>query len=111
MVPYSAGMDAIFKALADKGRRRLLERLRQHDAQSLSELCAGMDMTRPAVAKHVAILEEAGLLRVQWRGRRKIHFLNTTPLFQIKERWLEAFDRPERMAKKALDQALSGRKP
>jgi DNA-binding transcriptional ArsR family regulator len=99
-------MDAVFKALADPSRRLLLDRLRQRNGQSLLELCAHLDLTRPAVAKHLGALEKAGLLGVQWRGREKRHYLNTAPLFRLQERWLDLFQRPEQMAAQALKKAL-----
>src|SRR6185312_17443025 len=48
--------DLVFRALADKSRRELLDRLYERAGQSLSELCEGLEMTRPAVAKHLRIL-------------------------------------------------------
>ncbi len=54
-------MDAVFKALADASRRKLLDELFKHNGQTLSELCVPLDMTRQAVAKHLALLEEANL--------------------------------------------------
>jgi predicted transcriptional regulator len=53
------GLDGIFRALADPSRRRLLDSLNQRNGQSLRELCAGLDMARQSVSKHLAILEDA----------------------------------------------------
>ena len=69
-------MDAVFKALADPSRRRLLDRLHARNGQTLNELCEQMDMTRQAVTKHLAILEEANLVAAVRDGREKHHFLN-----------------------------------
>ena len=55
-------MDAVFKALADASRRKLLDRLRAENGQTLGELCEHLDMTRQAVSKHLAMLEEANLV-------------------------------------------------
>ena len=55
-------MDEVFKALADGSRRKLLDRLRANNGQTLNELCACLDMTRQAVSKHLKILEEANLV-------------------------------------------------
>ena len=57
-------MDDIFKALADPGRRRLLDSLNAHNGQNLSDPCAGMDMTRQSVTRHLEILEAANLVVV-----------------------------------------------
>jgi DNA-binding transcriptional ArsR family regulator len=86
-------MDAVFKALADPTRRRLLDRLRARDGQTLSELCEDASMTRQAVTKHLAILEAANLVAVQWRGREKLHYLNPVPINDIAERWIGKFER------------------
>ena len=84
--------DAVFRALADRSRRQLLDRLHRTNGQTLGELCQGLEMTRQAVAKHLAILEEANLVAVQWRGREKHHFLNPVPIHAVAMRWLRQFD-------------------
>jgi DNA-binding transcriptional ArsR family regulator len=81
-------MDAVFKALADESRRKLLDRLFKDNGQTLGELCAHLDMTRQAVTKHLRLLEEANLIAVVWRGREKLHYLNPVPLHEIYERWI-----------------------
>jgi DNA-binding transcriptional ArsR family regulator len=85
--------DLLFKALADSGRRKLLDRLHAHDGQTLSELCQHLDMTRQGVTQHLAVLEAANLVAVQWRGREKLHFLNPVPLQEIYERWIRKFEK------------------
>ncbi len=92
-VPFDDG-DLVFKALADASRRELLDRLYRRAGQALGELCQGLDMTRPAVAKHLRILEEANLVSVEWRGREKLHFINPVPINHIAERWIGKFERP-----------------
>jgi DNA-binding transcriptional ArsR family regulator len=86
-------MDKVFKALADASRRELLDRLRADNGQTLSQLCARLDMTRQAVTKHLAVLEEANLVVVIWRGREKLHYLNPVPIHEIAERWIGKFER------------------
>jgi len=86
--------DLVFKALADPGRRKLLDRLHAHDGQTLSELCQHLDMTRQGVTQHLAVLEAANLVAVQWHGREKLHFLNPVPLHEICDRWIRKFERP-----------------
>jgi len=86
-------MDAVFKALADPTRRRLLDSLRARNGQTLSELCACGDMTRQAVAKHLAILEAANLVVAQKRGREKLHYLNPVPIGDIATRWIGKYER------------------
>ena len=86
-------MEAVFKALADASRRELLDRLRAESGQTLGELCQRLDMTRQAVSKHLAILEEANLVATVKRGREKLHYLNPVPIHEIEERWIRKFER------------------
>jgi DNA-binding transcriptional ArsR family regulator len=99
-------MDAVFKALADPTRRRLLDTLRARDGQTLGELCEGASMTRQAVTKHLAILEDANLVAVQWRGREKLHYLNPVPINDIAERWIGKFERGRLRALSHLKKSL-----
>jgi DNA-binding transcriptional ArsR family regulator len=100
--------DAIFRALADTSRRQLLDRLHLENGQTLGELCRGLEMTRQAVAKHLAILEEANLVSWQRQGREKLHFINPVPINEIAERWISKFERPRLNALLALKNNLEG---
>lgn len=86
-------MDAVFKALADESRRKLLDVLHKSNGQTLGELCGHLDMTRQAVTKHLILLEQAGLIATLWRGREKLHYLNPVPLHEIYERWISKYER------------------
>ncbi len=86
-------MDAVFKALADPSRRKLLDRLHRSNGRTLTELCGQIDMTRQAVTKHLVLLEAANLVAVVWRGREKLHYLNPVPLHEIYERWIGKYER------------------
>ena len=86
-------MDDVFRALADPTRRQLLDSLHARNGQTLNALCAEMDMTRQAVTKHLAILEEANLVSTLRRGREKEHYLNPVPINEIAERWIGKFER------------------
>ncbi len=107
-------MDAVFKALADASRRELLDRLRADNGLTLNELCtrlaqAGADMTRQAVSKHLAILEEANLVVTVRRGREKLHYLNPVPIHEIAERWIGKFERSRLQAWSDMKKALEKR--
>ena len=91
-------MDKVFRALADESRRELLDRLRAENGQTLGELCARLDMTRQAVSKHLAILEDANLVATVRRGREKLHYLNPVPIHEIAERWIGKFERGQLQA-------------
>jgi DNA-binding transcriptional ArsR family regulator len=98
--------DVLFKALADPGRRKLLDRLHAHDGQTLSELCQHLEMTRQGVTQHLAVLEAANLVAVVWRGREKLHFLNPVPLQELYDRWIAKFERPRLKALRDLKRRL-----
>lgn len=85
--------DAVFRALADPSRRDLLDRLFARNGQTLLELTDGLAMTRQAVSKHLAILEEANLVATVKRGREKLHYLNPVPIAEIADRWIGKFER------------------
>ncbi len=88
------GVDAVFRALADPTRRSLLDALFTRDGQSLTELQGCLPMSRFGVMKHLKVLEEAGLLTTQRRGREKLHFLNPVPIRLIHDRWVSKYAEP-----------------
>jgi len=99
-------MDDVFKALADPSRRMLLDSLNAHNGQTLRQLCAGLDMARQSVSKHLAVLEAAGLVTTVRRGREKLHYLNAAPISDIAERWISRYDQPRVEALADLKKAL-----
>ncbi|MEU7203953.1 metalloregulator ArsR/SmtB family transcription factor [Streptomyces sp. NPDC045470] len=101
-------MDEVFKALADVSRRRLLDRLNERSGQSLRELCAGLDMTRQAVSKHLAVLEGAGLVTAVRHGRERWHYLNPVPIHDLADRWIGQYERGRMTALSNLKHALEG---
>ncbi len=103
-----ADTDKVFKALADPGRRLLLDRLRAENGQTLGRLCEHLDMSRQAVTKHLRLLEEASLVVTVRRGREKLHYLNPVPIHQIAERWIGKFERGRLEALAELKRQLEG---
>ena len=99
-------MDLVFRALADGSRRELLDRLRAENGQTLGELCQRLGMTRQAVSKHLAILEEGNLVATIKRGREKLHYLNPVPIHEIGERWIGKFERSRLQALSDMKKAL-----
>jgi DNA-binding transcriptional ArsR family regulator len=87
-------LDEVFRALADPTRRRLLDELFATDGRTLSELEAGMPMTRFGVMKHLRVLEEARLITTRRQGRSKLHFLNPVPIRLIHDRWVSKYAEP-----------------
>lgn len=100
--------DAVFRALADASRRILLDRLYARNGQTLGQLCEGLDMSRQAVAKHLAILEHANLVSWKRQGREKLHFINPVPINEIAERWIGKFERPRLSVLSDLKKTLEG---
>jgi uncharacterized protein YndB with AHSA1/START domain/DNA-binding transcriptional ArsR family regulator len=99
-------VDAVFKALADRSRRELLDRLNADNGQRLVELCEGLHMTRQAVSRHLAVLEAANLVTTVKRGRDKRHYLNPVPINEIADRWIGRYDRGRVAALADLKHAL-----
>lgn len=98
----AGAIDSVFKALADPTRRRMLDRLREQDGQTLRELCERLDMARQSATQHLDVLGRAGLVTVVRRGRERLHYLNPVPIQQIEERWISEFDRPRLQALSAI---------
>jgi len=98
--------DKVFKALADAGRRELLNRLHEQEGQTLGGLAEGMGMSRQAVSQHLAILEAANLVATRRQGREKLHYLNPVPIHEIHARWIAKFERPRLDALAALKARL-----
>lgn len=87
-------MEAVFRALADRTRRALLDELFHEDGQTLGALDARFEMSRFGVMKHLKQLEAAGLVVTKRRGREKLHFLNAVPIRLIHDRWVSKYAEP-----------------
>ncbi len=101
-------MDKVFKALADPGRRVLLDQLHADNGQTLGQLCEHLHMSRQAVAKHLGLLEEAMLVVTIRRGREKLHYLNPMPIHEIAERWIDKYQRGRVRVLAELKKTLEG---
>jgi DNA-binding transcriptional ArsR family regulator len=83
----------VYRALADPTRRTILDELTERDGQTLFEICTrltvkhGLSSSRQAISQHLDVLESAGLVTTKRDGRYKFHFLDTTPLKRIAQRW------------------------
>jgi DNA-binding transcriptional ArsR family regulator/uncharacterized protein YndB with AHSA1/START domain len=99
-------LDDVFRALADPSRRLLLDRLNDRNGQTLRELCAGLDMARQSVSKHLAVLEAANLVTTVRRGREKLHYLNAAPISDMSDRWIDRYDQERVRALGDLKRAL-----
>jgi uncharacterized protein YndB with AHSA1/START domain/biotin operon repressor len=84
-------MELVFKALSDRTRRELLDELFRRDGQTLNALASRFDMTRVAVAKHLRLLEAAGLVVSRRSGREKLHYLNPVPIRLVHDRWVNKY--------------------
>jgi DNA-binding transcriptional ArsR family regulator len=83
----------VFRALDDETRRLILDELAVRDGQTLFEICTtlltrhGLGSTRQAISQHLAVLEDAGLVVTERRGRSKFHHFDREPLAAIARRW------------------------
>ncbi len=98
--------DRVFKALADRTRRHLLDRLYERGGRTLKELEAEAEMTRFGVMKHLRVLEKAGLVVTRRSGREKLHYLNPVPIRLIAERWIHKYAEGPAAALAALKKRL-----
>ena len=100
-------IDRLLRALADRTRRGLLDRLRDRPGLTLGELLAGFVQSRQALSKHLAMLEAAELVVTRWRGREKLHYLNPVPLQALPGRWITSNAREHGAALSALNRAMA----
>ena len=90
---YAAGVVDVFRALDDQTRRLILDELATSDGKTLFEICSllttrhGLGLTRQAISQHLGVLESAGLVITERRGRSKFHYFNPAPLSGITRRW------------------------
>jgi DNA-binding transcriptional ArsR family regulator len=104
-------MEAVFKALADSTRRKLLDQLHSRNGQTLKELGRNLALTRQAVTRHLVLLQRANLVIPLWRGREKLHYLNPVPLQQVSERWIAKYEHVRLRALIDLKRGLEENKP
>ncbi len=90
-MPHADKAQPVFRALADPTRRAIISMLAD-GARPIADIAAEFQMTRPAVAKHLAILRDGDLIRVEPRGRERINHLNPRGL-KTAARWINLFDR------------------
>jgi DNA-binding transcriptional ArsR family regulator len=92
-LPIVVVVGDVYRALADPTRRAILDELTERDGQTLFEICTrlvvkhGLSSSRQAISQHLDVLESAGLVTTRRDGRYKFHFLDTTPLKRIAQRW------------------------
>ena len=98
--------EQVFIALADSTRRAILAALASGGPATATDLAGRLPITRQAVAKHLAVLEDANLVAVIWRGREKLHYLNPVPINEIGERWIGKFERHRMQALSDMKKAL-----
>lgn len=99
IVAYTRGMDwdkdAIFKALADSNRRLILDELSERNELTLFELTTRLIMkhelsiSRQAIAKHLSVLQDAGLVSSERKGRYRVLIFNNEPLKNLLKGWIE----------------------
>ncbi|HKX00432.1 MAG TPA: metalloregulator ArsR/SmtB family transcription factor [Bryobacteraceae bacterium] len=88
----AAPSSAVFRALGDEARLRIVLRLCHDGPLSIAGLTAGSSVTRQAITKHLRVMEAAGLVRTTWRGRESVWRLNRRRLNEA-SRYLEIISR------------------
>ncbi len=90
-------LNRLFRALGDTTRRRIIDELERREGQSLFELYSrvvmthGIGQSRQAFSRHLGVLEDAGLIDVEWQGTTKLHTLNPAPLALLGTGWSARF--------------------
>jgi DNA-binding transcriptional ArsR family regulator len=93
MLAYGEAVVDVYRALDDQTRRLVLDELAAGDGKTLFEICSmlttrhGLSLTRQAISQHLGVLESAGLVVTERRGRSKFHYFNPEPLSEITQRW------------------------
>lgn len=84
-------MDKVFHALGSASRRKILDVVRNSPGCSVKHVCRHFDVSRVAVMKHLAVLEQADLLVSEKNGRTRSLYFNTVPIQMIYERWTDEY--------------------
>jgi DNA-binding transcriptional ArsR family regulator len=93
-------MNRVCRAIADTTRRRIIDELALRNRQSLFEIYTrvvsehGIGHSRQAFSRHLSVLEDVGIIEVEWQGTTKLHSLNTAPLARLLDGWLSRFEEP-----------------
>ncbi len=91
MIAHDNDMNAVFSALAHETRRRILDLLRQKPGAGVGEIAMEFDVSRIAIMKHLAVLEEANLIVSQKDGRTRRLYFNAAPIRMIYDRWTDDY--------------------
>ena len=90
-------LNRLFRALGDTTRRRIIDELARRDRQSLFEIYTrvvmqhGIGQSRQAFSRHLSVLEEVGIVEVEWEGTTKFHSLNTAPIEDLLRGWISEY--------------------
>ncbi|MED5548066.1 MAG: helix-turn-helix transcriptional regulator [Pseudomonadota bacterium] len=84
-------MDAVFQALGNAQRRRMLDYVKNHPGCSVGQVASGFDVSRVAVMRHLAVLEDAQLIISDKRGRTRHLYMNAVPIQMIHDRWTSEY--------------------
>ena len=85
-------LDAVFAALAHESRRTILSVLHARGGQMTSGAIAGrFECSWPTTTRHLRVLEHAGLVHVELRGRERVYVLDADRLRAVAGRWIDRF--------------------
>ena len=97
VTPKENELDELYKAVSDQTRRRIIDELSVRDNQSLFEICTRLlsqheiGISRQAISRHLGVLEQVGIIDVEWQGNTKIHSLNRESLKRLVESWISNY--------------------
>ena len=86
-------MDAVFQALANAHRRKILDVIKGMPGCSVNDVCKYFDMSRIAVMKHLRVLEQADLIVSQKSGRTRELYFNVVPIQLVYDRWTSEYSK------------------
>jgi|SRR5690242_18028896 DNA-binding transcriptional ArsR family regulator len=100
---------AAFQALAEPSRRSILDLLRDGE-RAVGELVHALDLSQPAVSKHLRVLRDAGLVEVRADAQRRLYRVRAEPLVELDD-WLAPYRRLWELHLDRLEAHLDSRRP
>lgn len=97
-----------FQVIADPSRRQILDLLTK-DSYNINTLAENFEMSRPAVSKHISILQTAGFITITGIGRERFCTLNQDGFTELRN-WIDHFDKFWNIKLKNLDTVLNRKK-
>ncbi|GGH45755.1 ArsR/SmtB family transcription factor [Dyadobacter endophyticus] len=98
-----------FQALADPGRREILMMVAK-EKRSINAIAENFDISRPAVSKHIKILQNAGFINIEEKGRERYCVLNQSGFSEVQQ-WISTFEQYWTAQFRSLESYLAANVP